>query len=1236
MADGTLPVGITFTTTGNAEAAAAMAALGTAAAETSAQFDAAAISAKAMADAVTGAQALSQLGIKAKSSGVVNTEGQGLVTVAQEEQATAQSILNKLGLEAVAVTQEQTAATARLAAAATEAAVAETRQAEATAAATSSSWAAGMEQINASFAAHRSMVAGMQRLHEDWAKSQAGVTEGGRALEEETKSETSAFGGMWTQLLAVVAALEAYNKAKEFISTGIDFNAAIESARLGIAASVNAMATLTDAEGKALEGQQKFGAATALADDQIQKLFADSARTSTTVQQLVTTYQAAIAVGINAGASLDQIRRLTTDAALAAGALNIPYTQLSVTLVQLLEGHTRVTNRLSQALGINQHDLATWKEKGTLVDELLSRFGQYEALSDRIQSTWRGIASNIKEFFQQFSGAATSSAFATLETGVKGALGQVFDFKTGQLGENIQGAADLMREALGGAATLVVSLVESMVRGMERLGTWFQNNRAEAEKMGRDFLEMVTNTGRILLNIGEVVGAVIKWAAESRAIEGALRVIGEVIGFIADHFREFTQAAEAILSPSSAANSAIARQLETSAAAHKQSIDSAASTGALVAQYRALAAELESGKLKGEAKTAVLAQLKAVTDELTKISPAYRDALTSETGKIGEQAAALEKLQQAKLLDLGAKRDAAFAAEAPLKEQAVALERQLADAVTARNAATGRSADAAQGEVARISGQLDSTKQKLQSARDEAGLYATAIEKAVEATVPAGASSLATLTRKHTDEPKPVKGLAGAEANAEIERIKAEAATIERALEGQLQRNEISYADYFARLNAIELTALDVQIAAKQAQLEKTKDPKERLKLGADIAKLQDEETQVVEKNAEKRLKLEEQYDKQRTALAVQQLKDQGQAELAFDLQFEEAHRALRARATAENDAATLKAIDNAYDVGKAKLLADRATTDARGVTSDTEGTVRGTQASVEAGAISEARGREIIIAAYQRERAAIVAALDAAEALAKVSATPENIAKVDQLAKQYGAVEQQIARASDTSLHLRAAIASVVSSDVARYFTDTIQHVHSLGDAFTGLARTVVKSLSDIIAKILEAAIASKISGFLTGILGGGSLGSALLGDISNAGVAHAASGGHITGGGGPTTDSIPAMLSNGEYVVRASAVDRMGVGFFDAVNAGSLRGTSAHAYGGIVGYATGGMVRHYASGGSVGSEPGAGPSSTLHVTHDPSLILEAVRSDAGHKIILEAIQRNSKAVGQLLGARR
>jgi hypothetical protein len=49
-------------------------------------------------------------------------------------------------------------------------------------------------------------------------------------------------------------------------------------------------------------------------------------------------------------------------------------------------------------------------------------------------------------------------------------------------------------------------------------------------------------------------------------------------------------------------------------------------------------------------------------------------------------------------------------------------------------------------------------------------------------------------------------------------------------------------------------------------------------------------------------------------------------------------------------------------------------------------------------------------------------------------------------------------------------------------------------------------------------------------------------------------AAGGFVRGSGGPRADMIPAMLSNGEYVMKAGAVDKYGRGFMDQINSGNL----------------------------------------------------------------------------------
>jgi hypothetical protein len=73
---------------------------------------------------------------------------------------------------------------------------------------------------------------------------------------------------------------------------------------------------------------------------------------------------------------------------------------------------------------------------------------------------------------------------------------------------------------------------------------------------------------------------------------------------------------------------------------------------------------------------------------------------------------------------------------------------------------------------------------------------------------------------------------------------------------------------------------------------------------------------------------------------------------------------------------------------------------------------------------------------------------------------------------------------------------------------------------------------------------------------------------DNSNTAAAGKARGGIIRGSGSGTSDSIRAWLSNGEFVHRAAAVRKYGIGFMQAIN--SLRFPMDH----VRGFVGGGMV--------------------------------------------------------------
>ncbi len=142
------------------------------------------------------------------------------------------------------------------------------------------------------------------------------------------------------------------------------------------------------------------------------------------------------------------------------------------------------------------------------------------------------------------------------------------------------------------------------------------------------------------------------------------------------------------------------------------------------------------------------------------------------------------------------------------------------------------------------------------------------------------------------------------------------------------------------------------------------------------------------------------------------------------------------------------------------------------------------------------------------------------------------------------------------------------LAKDFSGAITDWITGAQSFGDAMKNI-------LQQLIAQLIQAAIYATIVAACTG--GGGGFAARWKSAFGKG----LATGGSVDGPGTGTSDSIPAMLSNGEYVLNAQAVDRLGVPFLNGLNTGRLRG---FASGGLVG--SGGVAGYKAERGSNGGQ--------------------------------------------------
>ena len=240
----------------------------------------------------------------------------------------------------------------------------------------------------------------------------------------------------------------------------------------------------------------------------------------------------------------------------------------------------------------------------------------------------------------------------------------------------------------------------------------------------------------------------------------------------------------------------------------------------------------------------------------------------------------------------------------------------------------------------------------------------------------------------------------------------------------------------------------------------------------------------------------------------------------------------------------------------------------------------------------------------------------------------------LERLAKMPGAQGEQ-ARVMMEQMKLKITELKSAGNDLEKAFKDgltqgiqsslmgLVQGTMSLKDAIKNLALTVVNSMAQIAAQQLAMQAVSSMSSWW------GAAGSAVGGAVM------AASGGYIRGPGTSTSDSIPAKLSDGEFVVNAAMVRRYGVDFLHSINRGHLRKFSS---GGLVSaptlpsYWEPGLTQEMREG---KNEQQAPPQVNIRQTlavDSAELFAAGINTVAGERAVLTVIRANKDTLKQEL----
>ena len=465
-----------------------------------------------------------------------------------------------------------------------------------------------------------------------------------------------------------------------------------------------------------------------------------------------------------------------------------------------------------------------------------------------------------------------------------------------------------------------------------------------------------------------------------------------------------------------------------------------------------------------------------------------------------------------------------------------------------------------------------------------------------------------------------VKAQAEAEFKVLKEGLDLQKSTLDRALDDRL----VSIRDYYARKTQIEQQAIDQELAAKQQELTAQsavavngKDEAQRLRAKAEVKKLDGEITvlnmkrgEVEVANAHAAAKAEKELADELARVRDRLAEIRGGAggevtRARLERQYQPLIEKLQRMGDTTGVADVGRLINVEADLAELGKLERQYQT----VTERMAIRERELQVQKDAGMLTETQMRRGVLDLHQQTAAEVEGLIPKMQELAAATGSEEAINRVARLKVEVAGLKT----AADD-------VATRINGDVENAFATMFEQIgsgaKSAKDAFADFARSVLAAINRIAAQ----KIAEELFGGMN--KGGGGLGGLISGLFQWAGFA---SGGYVSGPGTTTSDSIPARLSAGEYVLRAEAVRRVGVDFLHALNGGLF---GPRWSGPRLAFADGGLVPE------VAQAPAAAPPQSVRIVNviDPGMAADYLNSAAGEKTILNVLSRNGSAVRELL----
>ena len=286
---------------------------------------------------------------------------------------------------------------------------------------------------------------------------------------------------------------------KDVVKSGIEFNSGLEQNRLALGAILTSTRNLQTAQGAVATAAQAYPVFLQKASGFQRELLTRSIETLGTFEELRDVFARTLAFSAQQNAT-DQDRLQLAQNILNAGKLlGLTGEQLTVETRQILTLEQNRGQTLLQSLGLTVQQLRVFKEQGTLVQELNTRFSAFALLAKDAALTFDGLTSTAKTFLNVIAGGVSEDAFR----GLKDIL----------IGFN----AELRKVDAAGGLFVALGVGKEQLRA---LGADFASFAISLTKGTFGALNAIIELASELRGLGSLIGGLV--AAAFSALRGAL------------------------------------------------------------------------------------------------------------------------------------------------------------------------------------------------------------------------------------------------------------------------------------------------------------------------------------------------------------------------------------------------------------------------------------------------------------------------------------------------------------------------------------------------------------------------------------------------------------------------------------------------------------------------------------------------------------------------------------------